>query len=137
MYNWQQRDWPKFSFDIRKIEEQLYAFAKKSGRISGALKALSTDEHLQSTIDVLVTEAIKTSEIEGEYLSREDVMSSIKNNLGLSSDKKVIDKNAKGIANLISDVQNSHSKKPSKKTLFGWHKMIFPSTKTITIGKWR
>jgi hypothetical protein len=34
----------------------------------------------------MVWEAIKTSEIEGEYLSRLDVMSSIRHNLGLDVD---------------------------------------------------
>jgi hypothetical protein len=33
----------------------------------------------------MVTEAIKTSAIEDEYLSRQDVMSSIRNKLGLLS----------------------------------------------------
>jgi len=89
MYNWQQNDWPNFRYDVSKIEKQLYAFAEKSGRISGLLKALPKEDHLQSTIETLVTEALKTSEIEGEYLSRDDVMSSIKNNLGLQVDKRI------------------------------------------------
>ena len=39
-------------------------------------------------VEVMVNEAIKTSEIEGEYLSRQDVMSSIKRNLGFNGDQK-------------------------------------------------
>lgn len=137
MYNWQQKDWPKFSYDITKLEELLYAFAEKSGRISGVLKVLSKEDHLQSTIDILVIEALKTSEIEGEYLSREDVMSSIKNNLGFKVDKKINDENAKSMANLIIDVQNSYDKKLTREKLFDWHKMVFPTATAINVGKWR
>lgn len=137
MYNWQQKNWPNFSYNITSFEKRLYAFAVKSGRISGVLKALSQEDQLQSTIDILVTEAIKTSEIEGEYLSREDVMSSIKNNLGVQVDKNVKNENAKGVANLITNIQNSYDKELSKEKLYEWHKMIFPTLTTINVGKWR
>jgi len=137
-YNWQQKDWTKFSYDISRLEEHLYAFAEKSGRISGILKAMPKEDHVQTTIDILVSEAIKTSEIEGEYLSREDVMSSIRNNLGLTINKKEVkDKNAKGMADLIIDVQNSYAQKLTKEKLFDWHKMIFPTASTISVGTWR
>ncbi|MFK7834248.1 MAG: Fic family protein [Winogradskyella sp.] len=137
MYNWQLKDWPQFKYDNTQLEERLYTFAEKSGRIRGALKAISQQDQLQATIDILVTEALKTSEIEGDYLSREDVMSSIKNNLGFPVDKKIKDQNAKGMANLITDVQNTYSDRLTEPKLFDWHKMIFPETKGITVGQWR
>ncbi len=37
-------------------------------------------------LQIMLSEAVKTSEIKGEYLSREDVLSSIRNNLGLNDD---------------------------------------------------
>ena len=50
----------------------------------------------------MVAEALKSSEIEGEMLSRPDVMSSIKNNLGLNAQpKRVGDRRAEGIAELM------------------------------------
>ncbi|MDO5980909.1 Fic family protein [Flavivirga spongiicola] len=137
-YNWQQKDWTKFSYDISKLEERIYAFAEKSGRISGILKTMSKEAHVQTTIDILVTEAIKTSEIEGEYLSREDVTSSIRNNLGLNiKAEQVKDEEAKGMATLITDVQNSYAETLTKEKLFDWHKMVFPNVKNINIGTWR
>ncbi|MCG2462956.1 DUF4172 domain-containing protein, partial [Flavobacteriaceae bacterium F89] len=83
-YNWQQNDWPHFRYDTTGIEDLLFQFAERTGRISGFFQGLP--QHLQSDaiIDMMVSEAIKTSEIEGEYLSRKDVMSSIKRNLGLN-----------------------------------------------------
>lgn len=137
-YNWQQKDWTKFSYDINKLEDKLYSFAEKSGRISGILKAMTREDHVQTMINILVTEAIKTSEIEGEYLSRIDVLSSIRNNLGLNTNPEYIkDKNAEGMATLITDVQNSYAEKLTKEKLFDWHKLIFPTASNINVGRWR
>ncbi|MDO5968881.1 Fic family protein [Flavivirga aquimarina] len=137
-YNWQQKNWTKFSYDISKLEERIYAFAEKSGRISGILKTMPKEAHVQTTIDILVAEAIKTSEIEGEYLSRKDVTSSIRNNLGLNiKAEQVKDEEAKGMATLITDVQNSYAEALTKEKLFNWHKMVFPNVKNINTGAWR
>lgn len=53
-YNWQQKDWTKFNYDISKLDEKLYAFAEKSGRISGALKAMSKENQIQTMIHIMV-----------------------------------------------------------------------------------
>ena len=96
-YNWQQEDWPRFKYSLKDMEEQLFVFVESQGRISGLLKALSEEEKAQSAIDLMIAEAIKTSEIEGEFLSRQDVLSSIRNNLGLNHPlEKVRDKRAEG-----------------------------------------
>ena len=109
-YNWQQPDWPKFKYDSTDIEQLLFDFAEKAGRISGFLKGMSEGSQTEAMIDMMVSEAIKTSEIEGEYLSRKDVMSSIRNNLGLVRNiEQVQDKRAEGIAELIIDVRNSYA----------------------------
>tara|TARA_R110001583_G_scaffold139158_2_gene291314 strand:+ start:2957 stop:3238 length:282 start_codon:yes stop_codon:yes gene_type:complete len=93
----------------------LFDFAEKSGRISSFLKGLSEDAQTEAMIDMMVSEAIKTSEIEGEYLSRKDIMSSIRNNLGLTKNsEEVQDKKAEGAAELIIDVRNSYSETLTK-----------------------
>lgn len=137
MYNWQQRDWPNFKYIITSIEAQLYDFAEKSGRLNGVLTVLPKDNQIQTTIDILVTEALKTSEIEREYLSLEDLISSIKNNLGFQIDTTIKDKNAQRIANLIIDVQNTYSEALTQDKLFAWHKMIFSAETAIHFGQWR
>ena len=94
-YNWQQKDWPNFQYKTDEIEELLFDFAQRTGRLSGVLDGFSESEQTDAMINLMVSEAIKTSEIEGEYLSRKDVMSSIRRNLGLnpelptSKDKRV------------------------------------------------
>ena len=79
-YNWQQNDWPEFRYDLSGLEEVLLTFAERTGRASGLLKGLTADAQVETTIEMMVVEALKTSAIEGELLSRKDVMSSIRNN---------------------------------------------------------
>jgi Fic family protein len=137
-YNWQQKDWPNFTFSLEMIEDELFAFAKKAGKVSGVLDALPDNLKMETIIDMMVAEAIKTSEIEGEFFSRKDVMSSIKNNLGLNKKhEKVGDKKAKGIGDLMIDVRNSYKEKLTKEKLFEWHAMLLPDSKDIKVGAWR
>ena len=137
-YNWQQKDWPDFRYDLREIEEALFTFAESRGRVSGLLDALSEEMKNQSIIDLMVAEAIKTSEIEGEFLSRQDVLSSIRNNLGLNrSLEKIRDKRAEGIARLMVDVRETYLEKLTEEMLFSWHTMVMEGNKRINKGQWR
>ncbi len=137
-YNWQQSDWTKFSYNLDAVENLLFDFAEKAGRISGVLKGLSEGAQTEAIIDMMVSEAIKTSEIEGEYLSRKDVMSSIRNNLGLVKNiEQVQDKKAEGVAELIIDVRNSYAETLTEEKLFSWHQMLMKGSKGIQIGEWR
>lgn len=94
-YNWQQKDWPHFQFSLNEIEDALFSFASETGHITGMLNAMPEDMKIEAIINTMVAEAIKTSEIEGEYFSRQDVVSSIRNKLGLNEKSdKVKDKKA-------------------------------------------
>jgi len=137
-HNWQQSDWTKFRYKITAIEHLLFDFAEKSGRISGFLKGLSEDAQTEAMVDMMVSEAVKTSEIEGEYLSRKDVMSSIRNNLGLARNiEQVQDKKAEGVAELIIDVRNSYVEVLTEEKLFSWHRMLMKGSEGVQIGEWR
>lgn len=138
MYNWQQQDWTQFSYQINELEDKLYAFREKIGYLQGILKLLPEKYHTQTLQDILVAEAIKTSEIEGEYLSRKDVLSSIKNNLGITEKKEEVrDVHAKGIANMVTNARATFQQPLTKEMLFEWHEMIFPTATKITVGQWR
>jgi Fic family protein len=137
-YNWQQNDWPNFTYDLSGIEDELFLFAEKTGHISGIMKALPEDTRMEAVIEIMVAEAIKTSEIEGEYFSRKDVMSSIRNNLGLNKiNEPVPDKKAVGVSELMIDVRNTYMDALTKEQLFAWHKMLLGANAKIKVGEWR
>lgn len=137
-YNWQQNDWPNFRYDLSGLEDVLYAFAEKIGHVSGVLKGLPEAMQHEAVIDLMVTEAVKTSEIEGEYISRQDVMSSIRNQLGLNLEpESVKDRRAKGAAQLMLAVRDNWAKPLTQKMLFSWHTMLLEGTPMIKVGAWR
>ena len=118
MYNWQQTDWPYFTYSLRNAEADLKLFEEQTLHVSGILKALPENTRIETLIDTMVAEAIKTSAIEGEFYSREDVMSSIRNKLGLNQKReKVKDKNAEAIGQLMVEVRNTFTKPLTKKML--------------------
>jgi Fic family protein len=138
LYNWQRKDWPEFTFDLENSEENMYRFAEKAGHITGIWKAIPENMQVEAVVDLMLTEAMKTSEIEGEYLSRKDVLSSIKANLGLTHvHPNIRDRKAAGIAELMMDVRNSFQEPLTKEKLFSWHRMIFPGAEDISVGHWR
>lgn len=137
-YNWQQPDWPDFVFDLHDIEDILFAFAEETGHVSGILKTLPEDMQMEAIINTMVAEAIKTSEIEGEYFSRKDIVSSIRNNLGLNiTHDPVTNKNAEGAGELMVDVRNTYADPLTQDKLFEWHAMLMKQNKKINAGTWR
>lgn len=137
-YNWQQKDWPNFQYSLQNVEDELFAFAEGTGKVTGMLNALPQPTQMEAIVDIMVSEAIKTSEIEGESLSRKDVLSSIRKNLGLvSSPEYITDKKAVGIGELMIDVRGTYSEALTQEKLFAWHKMLLKGSKEIEVGKWR
>jgi Fic family protein len=99
---------------------------------------LPEETRLDAIIDIILAEAIKTSEIEGEYPSRKDVLSSIRKNLGLHHSPEFIkDKSAAGVGELMIDVRKSFKDPLTKQKLFDWHKMLLSENKKIKAGAWR
>src|SRR5579863_5468523 len=97
-WNWQQSDWPNFSWEplgLAKAEED---FLRGSGLLAGVVKHLSPGDEEQRIVDAISTEAVSTSEIEGEMLDRASVQSSIRRQLGLAADNRRAGPAERGIA---------------------------------------
>lgn len=92
---------------------------------------------METSIEIMVIEAIKTSAIEGELLSRKDVMSSIRKNLGIEAGPPSGDKHAQGAAALMIAVRNNYDAAISEDILFEWHRMIMTGHRYIAAGQWR
>src|SRR5690606_16105359 len=102
--------WPRFSYSLDHLENRLLSFVQKSGQLTGKLQALSPSDNLDRVLQLMVDEAVTTSEIEGEVVSKLDVLSSIQRNLNIhptvssSGDKK-----AEGVGTLMAMVRNHFS----------------------------
>lgn len=139
-YNWQQADWANFQYDISGLHETMLAIAEKIGLINGKLSHLDKHMQTEAMLNLMVEEAVKTSEIEGEYISRPDIRSSIKNKLGLGqSTVRVHDKRAEGMAELMLDVRDSFQQALTEEKLFDWHLMLLSASPNpnLRIACWR
>ncbi|MEJ2880283.1 Fic family protein [Pedobacter sp. GR22-6] len=137
-YNWQLPDWPAFSYDFAGLQSIMLDFAKEVGEVNGILQSLPQSLQEEALIQLMISEAVKTSEIEGEYLSREDVTSSIRNNLGLNEKPiSVKDRRASGIANLMIEVRKTYQDPLNASMLQQWHFMLMEHARGITPGVWR
>ena len=137
-YNWQQKDWPNFKYDESEIEDLLLTYLQKTAFLKGQISTFSQEEKLELTIRKMATEALKTSEIEGEFLLRSDIRSSIQNNLGLNPRKvPVHDLRAIGIAKMMGLVKDNFHEPITAKELFQWHKAMLSYREDILVGEWR
>ena len=141
IYNWQRKDWPHFQYDLTTIHEALQTIAEKSGLIRGKIAHLSQELQTEAMIDLMVEEAVKTSQIEGEFINRPDIRSSIKNKLGLLNETtpKIHDQRAKGLAELMIDVRDTFADPLTEDKLLQWHLMLFGSSSNpnLKIAAWR
>lgn len=139
VYNWQLTDWPVFTYQPGISEKLILEFLLKSGLISGILTGFPKENQTELKLEIMVEEAIKTSEIEGEFLSRQDVMSSIKKNLGIHEAQPLLvkDHRAKGIARLMIAVRSSFAEPLKEVDLFAWHEMLMEGNRYVMAGKWR
>jgi Fic family protein len=139
-YNWQQADWPNFRYELTSVLDVLFSIAEKTGQISGKITHLTTGLQSETLINLMVEEAVKTSEIEGEYISRPDVRSSIKNKLGLNQNiTHIHDKRAQSVVEMMFDVRNTFKQPLTAEKLFEWHLMLMSANinSNLRIGCWR
>ena len=138
IYNWQHKGWANFQYDRQAISEIASVFFEKESEMDDILQTLDTAQQQEELVRFMISEAATTSEIEGEFLGHQDLMSSIKNNLGLNVTLETVrDKRAVAISNLLVDVRNSYKKKLTVTDIKQWHSLLFEKSKTIKAGKWR
>ncbi len=137
-WNWQQKSWPDFTYNSSRLKSFEDEFLHSSGILLGAYLHIDSADKLTIAIDFMSDEALKTSEIEGEILSRDSVQSSIRKQFGLSADKRNIKPAESGIAEMMVDLYKNFHKPLSHDTLFAWHSMLMKGARGIeTIGAYR
>ena len=120
-WNWQNPDWPAFRFRPDLLAEREGLFMRQSGVAVGTVRHLPDDERLPLVIELISTEALKTSEIEGEILDRDSVQSSLRLQFGLQSDARRARPAEQGIAEMLSDLYQRYEAPLTDQTLFRWH----------------
>ncbi len=123
-WNWQHPDWPRFRYSTGRLAERETLFLRQSGVVVGTVRHLPDTERLPLVIELMSTEALKTSEIEGDLLDRDSVQSSLRRQFGLQTDGRRVAPAEQGIAELLTDLYRTFAAPLDEDTLFRWHRWV-------------
>ncbi len=142
MWIYEQENWPNFIWNGLKIAELLAEVRHLEGRLLGRMESMGFSLCEDATLQILTEDVIKTSEIEGEKLDKEQVRSSIARRLGLDiGGLPQKDRNIESIVEVMLDATRNYNLPLTKERLFSWHAALFPTGRSglqkITIGNWR
>ena len=137
-WNWQQPDWPNFAWNAARLRKAEEHFLVGAGVFTGTLKHLPAVDQEQLTIEAISTEAVTTSEIEGEILDRSSVQSSIRRQFGLATDNRRVPAAEQAISEMMVDLYRSFAEPLSADMLSFWHRQLFRDRGGLRdIGRYR
>lgn len=142
MYLWQKSGWPSLTWDERSLTKQLAMVSREQGRLLGKMEALGFELRSEAHLRTLTEDVVKSSEIEGEKLERNQVRSSIARRLGMDVGGLVpSDRHVEGVVEMMLDATGNHAGALTEERLFAWHASLFPTGRSgmskIRVGNWR
>lgn len=141
-YIYELEAWPEFRWNAERIADRLASVSRHQGLLIGRMRALGFQLREEAVLANLTEEVIKSSEIEGENLDRDQVRSSIARRLGMDmGGLTAADRNVEGIVEMMLDATQKYSEPLTEERLFDWHAALFPTGRSgirrITVGGWR
>ena len=142
-YIWQRPSWPAFRWNDTDLIGPLGTCRFQQGSLSAQMKELGFDVRQRAQAEILIEEAIKTSEIEGERLDPNAVRSSVARRPGLPSAGMVTtkDQQADGVVQILLDATMNFNQALTPERVLGWHAALFPTgysgLQKIRVASWR
>lgn len=138
IWNWQQAGWPQFTYNASLLDDFEKRLLLEMGVSFGAIKHLSEDDKRQLTIELISNEALKSSAIEGEYLNRDSLQSSICRQFGLITDHRKVPPAEQGIAEVMVDLYQNFATPITHQQLYRWHTLITAGRNDLQdVGRYR
>lgn len=141
-YIHEQPEWPKFTWSTEKLAGLCATVRHKQGRLIGRMEGLGFNLKTEASLQSLTEEVVKSSEIEGEILDREQVRSSIARRLGIDIGALTpAERDVEGVVEMMLDATQKYDKPLDAERLYGWHAALFPTGRSgmlkIVVGAWR
>lgn len=135
-------EWPEIRWDHKVLAEPLAAVRHRQGRLIGRMEGLGFALRNEAMLQTLTEDVLKSSEIEGENLDRDQVRSSIARRLGMDIGALTpADRDVEGVVEMMLDATQKYDQELSDERLFGWHAALFPTGRSgmhrIRVGAWR
>src|SRR3546814_4353824 len=141
-YIYRLPDWPAFHWDPKILAAPLAAVRHRQGRLIGRMESLGFALRGEAMLRTLTEDVVKSSEIEGAVLDREQVRSSIARRLGMDIGGLVpADRDVEGVVEMMLAATQNYRLPLTDDRLFGWHASLFPTGRSgmhrIAVGAWR
>lgn len=106
------------------------------------MEALGFALRTEASLVTLTEDVVKSSEIEGERLDRDQVRSSIARRLGIDIGALTpAERDVEGVVEMMLDATQRYVEPLTAERLFGWHAALFPTGRSgmhrIIVGAWR
>ncbi len=142
MYLWERTDWPAFTWDEKQLSRLLARVSREQGRLLGRMETLGFELRSEAHLRTLTEDVVKSSEIEGEVLSPDQVRSSIARRLGMDiGGLAPVDRDVEGVVEMMLDATGNYAEPLTAERLFAWHGSLFPTGRSgmrkIRVGEWR
>ena len=142
MFIHQKKDWTNFTWDNNRLLVLLANVRHLQGRLLGQMENLGFKLKEEAVLSTLTLDVLKSTEIEGEILNKDQVRSSIARRLGLEVSGLVASpRNIEGVVEMMLDATQNYLQPITTERLFGWHAALFPTGYSgmyrIEVGKYR
>ena len=141
-YIWQEKEWPKFTWNNERTACLLAEAHQCLGKLSGIVSMFGLEQKANTVLDAMTQEIVHSAEIEGEMLNHDSVRSSVARQLGLPyAGLPKIDHYVEGVVQIMVDATQHANQPLTDDRLFGWHAALFPTGYSgaykITVANWR
>ena len=126
-YIWENKNWFDFKYDNMVLLKPLGELRVLQGKLLGRIASLDIKLETEAQSAILVEEAVRTAEIEGQKLNRDAVRSSVAVKLGLPYGVGPHNRNIDGLVDVLLDAVRFHDKPLKLERLNGWHAALFPT----------
>jgi len=142
MWIYEREDWPNFTWDDKALASLLAEARHRQGRLLGKMEGLGFPIRQEASLNILTTDVVTSSAIEGERLDTDEVRSSIARKLGIPlPNEKPVGREVEGIVEMMLDATQNFDRTLTAERLFDWHAALFPTGRSgmhrITVGAWR
>src|SRR3977135_2582864 len=127
-YIYEHPDWPKCQWERNALTQPLAAVRHRQGRLIGRMQALGFSLREEAVLHTLTEDVLKSSEIEGEIVDRDQVLSSIARRLGMEVvGLAPADRNVDGIVEMMLDATQKYKEPLTADRVFGCDGPTFPA----------
>lgn len=134
--------WPHLAWNRERLLAPLASVRHHQGRLIGRMEGMGFSLRNEAVLQTLTQDVLKSSDIEGEKLDKDQVRSSIARRLGLDIGGLIpADRHVDGVVEMTLDATQRYAAPLTKERLWAWHAALFPTGYSgmarIAVAQWR